>query len=230
MGSTSPRRGSRSRPSCRSSAATCGTRATPRIVVRATSTRPTRAGGRSTAAPSVASRASWAASMRISSARSAAAAWSRARAASSPPSCCTRTRRRCRAPRGGGQGRRHRARGEVGARPLLPPAHGADPRDVIMQQRSRVIDDQGTIEDYERPGITLNPSAGPDSVNAGIPLEVRAHHGRVALTTARDLGYGLALIDVPARERCGLRRRHDLGVQLPPSATPRLVAIRLHMV
>ena len=38
------------------------------------------------------------------------------------------------------------------------------PRDVIMQQRSRVVDDQGTIEDYEKPRITLNPSAGPDSV------------------------------------------------------------------
>ena len=70
------------------------------------------------------------------------------------------------------------------------------PRDVIMQQRSRVIDDQGTIEDYEKPRITLNPSAGPDSVNAGIPPEERS----VALTTARDLGYGLALIDVPARD------------------------------
>ena len=70
------------------------------------------------------------------------------------------------------------------------------PRDVIMQQRSRVIDDQGTIEDYEKPRITLNPSAGPDSVNAGIPQEERS----VALTTARDLGYGLALIDVPARD------------------------------
>ena len=70
------------------------------------------------------------------------------------------------------------------------------PRDVIMQQRSRVVDDQGTIEDYEKPRITLNPSAGPDSVNAGIPPEERS----VALTTARDLGYGLALIDVPARD------------------------------
>ena len=70
------------------------------------------------------------------------------------------------------------------------------PRDVIMQQRSRVVDDRGTIEDYEKPRITLNPSAGPDSVNAGIPPEERS----VALTTARDLGYGLALIDVPARD------------------------------
>jgi hypothetical protein len=70
------------------------------------------------------------------------------------------------------------------------------PRDVIMQQRSRVVDDAGTVEDYEKPRITLNPSAGPDSVNAGIPKDERG----VALTTARDLGYALAIIDVPARD------------------------------
>ena len=69
------------------------------------------------------------------------------------------------------------------------------PRDVIQQQRSRVLAD-GEVEDYLRARITLNPSRGPDSVNAGIPKEERA----VSLTTARDLGYGLALIDVPARD------------------------------
>ena len=69
------------------------------------------------------------------------------------------------------------------------------PRDVIQQQRSRVLD-SGEVEDFLKPRITLNPSRGPDSVNAGIPKEERA----VSLTTARDLGYGLALIDVPARD------------------------------
>ena len=69
------------------------------------------------------------------------------------------------------------------------------PRDVIQQQRSRVLDD-GEVEDFLKPRITLNPSRGPDSVNAGIPKDERA----VSLTTARDLGYALALIDVPARD------------------------------
>ena len=69
------------------------------------------------------------------------------------------------------------------------------PRDVIQQQRSRVLD-SGEVEDFLKDRITLNPSRGPDSVNAGIPKEERA----VALTTARDLGFGLALIDVPARD------------------------------
>ena len=69
------------------------------------------------------------------------------------------------------------------------------PRDVIQQQRSRVLDD-GQVEDYLKDRITLNPSKGDDSVNAGIAKEERA----VKLTTARDLGYALAVIDVPARD------------------------------
>ena len=69
------------------------------------------------------------------------------------------------------------------------------PRDVIQQQRSRVLQ-SGDVEDYLRARITLNPSRGPDSVNAGIPKDERY----VSLTSARDLGYGLALIDVPARD------------------------------
>ena len=46
------------------------------------------------------------------------------------------------------------------------------PRDVIQQQRSRVLQ-SGDVEDYLRARITLNPSRGPDSVNAGIPKDER---------------------------------------------------------
>ena len=54
----------------------------------------------------------------------------------------------------------------------------------------------GVVEDFLKDRITLNPSKGDDSVNGGIPSCER----EVALMTARDLGYALALIDVPARE------------------------------
>ena len=74
------------------------------------------------------------------------------------------------------------------------------PRDVIEQQRSRVLEG-GEVEDYLKDRITLNPSRGLDSVNAGIPKCER----EVRLTTARDLGYALALVDVPARDAgCGV--------------------------
>ena len=74
------------------------------------------------------------------------------------------------------------------------------PRDVIEQQRSRVLEG-GVVEDYLKDRITLNPSRGSDSVNAGIPKCER----EVSLTTARDLGYTLAVIDVPARDAgCGV--------------------------
>ena len=54
------------------------------------------------------------------------------------------------------------------------------PRDVIQQQRSRVLQ-SGEVEDYLRARITLNPSRGPVSVNAGIPKDWRC----VSLTSAR---------------------------------------------
>ena len=85
---------------------------------------------------------------------------------------------------------------------VLPPTIPirALPRDVIQQQRSRVLKG-GVVEDYLKDRITLNPSRGDDSVNAGIPKCER----EVRLTTARDLGYALALIDVPARDAgCGV--------------------------
>ena len=85
---------------------------------------------------------------------------------------------------------------------VLPPTIPirALPRDVIQQQRSRVLKG-GDVEDYLKDRITLNPSRGDDSVNAGIPKGER----EVKLTTARDLGYALALIDVPARDAgCGV--------------------------
>ena len=67
------------------------------------------------------------------------------------------------------------------------------PRDVIVQQRSRVLPD-GTVQDYDKDRITLNPSKGADSVNGGIPVCERS----VSLTDARKLGYSLAVIHVPA--------------------------------
>ena len=85
---------------------------------------------------------------------------------------------------------------------VLPPTIPirALPRDVIQQQRSRVLKG-GDVEDYLKDRITMNPSRGDDSVNAGIPKGER----EVKLTTARDLGYALALIDVPARDAgCGV--------------------------
>ena len=51
------------------------------------------------------------------------------------------------------------------------------------------------MQDYLKDRITLNPSKGLDSVNGGIPQCER----EVALTTARDLGRALAVVDVPAR-------------------------------
>ena len=80
---------------------------------------------------------------------------------------------------------------------FLPPTVPirALPRDVIQQERSRVVEG-GVVEDYLKDRITLNPSKGTDSVNAGIPKEER----EVALTSARALGYALAVIDVPTRE------------------------------
>ena len=80
---------------------------------------------------------------------------------------------------------------------FLPPTVPirALPRDVIQQERSRVLEG-GVVEDYLKDRITLNPSKGMDSVNSGIPKEER----EVALTSARALGYALAVIDVPARD------------------------------
>ena len=69
------------------------------------------------------------------------------------------------------------------------------PRDVVVQQRSRVLPN-GEVEDYYKDRITLNPSRGDDSVNSGISKEEK----EVKLTTARALGYGLAVIDVPAKD------------------------------
>jgi len=46
------------------------------------------------------------------------------------------------------------------------------PRDVIAQQRSRVLPD-GSVQDYEKDRITLNPSKGANSVNAGIAKHER---------------------------------------------------------
>ena len=67
------------------------------------------------------------------------------------------------------------------------------PRDVIAQQRSRAKAD-GSIEDYEKDRITLNPSSGDDSVNSGIPADERS----VRLTSARQLAEALAIVNVPA--------------------------------
>ena len=74
-------------------------------------------------------------------------------------------------------------------------------RDVVMQPKSRVLPDLNSkgeyvVEDYEKGRITLNPSGGPDPVNGGVAPEER----EVALTSARALARGLAIIDVPARE------------------------------
>ena len=69
------------------------------------------------------------------------------------------------------------------------------PRDTIVQLRSRVLPD-GSVEDYDKDRITLNPSKGKNSVNGGISKEQR----RVALTNVRDLGAGVAVCGVAATD------------------------------
>ena len=69
------------------------------------------------------------------------------------------------------------------------------PRDVLAQARSRVLPD-GTVQDYEKDRISLNPSKGANSVNGGIPK----HERRVALTSARQLGLAAAVTDVAAAD------------------------------
>ena len=63
------------------------------------------------------------------------------------------------------------------------------PRGVVMQPRSRVLDD-GTVEDYMKPRVTTDGSfGGPDSVNAGVPDGERG----VVLPSAQTLGVGWAV-------------------------------------
>ena len=73
------------------------------------------------------------------------------------------------------------------------------PRNVILQQRSRVLDN-GEVEDYEKPRVTTNSSHGegevggdgisPLAVNEGVPSEQRY----VLLPTVRQLGRGAAMV------------------------------------
>ena len=74
------------------------------------------------------------------------------------------------------------------------------PRNVILQQRSRVLVDTGEVEDYEKPRVTTNSSHGegelggdgvsPLAVNEGVPREQRY----VLLPTVRQLGRGAAIV------------------------------------
>ena len=82
------------------------------------------------------------------------------------------------------------------------------PRDVVMQQRSRVLED-GSIEDYEKPRVTTNSSEGKDelgsdglprSVNDGVP----AHEKAVLLPAIRQLGRGAGIV-AQAGKADGLR-------------------------
>ena len=83
------------------------------------------------------------------------------------------------------------------------------PRNVILQQRSRVLDN-GEVEDYEKPRVTTNSSHGegevggdgisPLAVNEGVPAEQRY----VLLPTVRQLGRGAAMVGEAGAEG-GLR-------------------------
>ena len=74
------------------------------------------------------------------------------------------------------------------------------PRNVILQQRSRVLK-SGEVEDYEKPRVTTNSSLGegelgsdglsPLAVNEGVPQ----HERYVLLPTVRQLGRGAAIVD-----------------------------------
>ena len=73
------------------------------------------------------------------------------------------------------------------------------PRNVILQQRSRVLPN-GEVEDYDKPRVTTNLSCGegelgdggsaPLSVNDGVPQDERY----VRLPTVRELGRGSAIV------------------------------------
>lgn len=73
------------------------------------------------------------------------------------------------------------------------------PRNVILQQRSRVLP-SGEVEDYVKPRVTTNLSDGegelgsdgiaPLSVNEGVPQDERY----VRLPTVRELGRGAAIV------------------------------------
>ena len=73
------------------------------------------------------------------------------------------------------------------------------PRNVILQQRSRVLK-SGEVEDYEKPRVTTNSSHGegelggdglsPLAVNEGVPQ----HERYVLLPTVRQLGRGAAIV------------------------------------
>ena len=73
------------------------------------------------------------------------------------------------------------------------------PRNVILQQRSRVLP-SGEVEDYEKPRVTTNSSHGegelggdglsPLAVNEGVPQSERY----VLLPTVRQLGRGAAIV------------------------------------
>ena len=73
------------------------------------------------------------------------------------------------------------------------------PRNVILQQRSRVLP-SGEVEDYEKPRVTTNSSHGegevggdgeaPLAVNEGVPQSERY----VRLPTVRQLGRGAAIV------------------------------------
>ena len=64
------------------------------------------------------------------------------------------------------------------------------PRGVVMQQRSRLLADGVTLEDYEKPRITTDSSfGGPDSVNGGVPGRERS----VMLPSIQSLGRGWAM-------------------------------------
>ena len=73
------------------------------------------------------------------------------------------------------------------------------PRNVILQQRSRVLQ-SGEVEDYEKPRVTTNSSHGegevggdgfsPLAVNEGVPQ----HERYVLLPTVRQLGRGAAIV------------------------------------
>ena len=75
------------------------------------------------------------------------------------------------------------------------------PRNVILQQRSRVLPETGEVEDFEKPRVTTNSSHGegevggdgvsPLSVNEGVPRSQRY----VLLPTVRQLGKGAAIVD-----------------------------------
>ena len=77
-----------------------------------------------------------------------------------------------------------------------------NPRNVIMQDRTRVLADGVTVEHYQKPRVTSNTSyGGAESPNGGVSVA----DSQVSLPSVQTFGLGLAIVGAMA----------DVGVDIP---------------